>query len=71
VELQSGAASVIMDRISNLYSVSLLDCVGAEYRARKEENIIEYACSCIGDGVQVPGFTLSLYAVRPPEKSRL
>jgi len=49
----------------------LLDCVGAEYRARKEENIIEYACSCIGDGVQVPGFTLSLYAVRPPEKSRL
>jgi hypothetical protein len=37
VELQTGPASVIMDRISDLYRVSLSDCVGAEYRARKGE----------------------------------
>ena len=43
-----------MDRISNSYRVSLLESVGVESRARRSENVAEYACSCIGDGVQVP-----------------
>jgi len=34
VELQTGAVLVIMDRISNLYRVSLLDYVSAEYWPR-------------------------------------
>ena len=37
MELQTGPASVIMDRISDLYRVSLFECVGAENRARKGE----------------------------------
>jgi hypothetical protein len=35
VELQAGAAKERMDRIINLYMVTLLDCLGAEYRARR------------------------------------
>jgi len=42
-----------MDRICNLYMVTLLDCVNAESRARWGGNVTEYACSFIGDGVLV------------------
>jgi len=37
VELQTGAAKVRVDRIFNLYKVTFLDCVSAEYRARRKK----------------------------------
>jgi hypothetical protein len=37
VELQRGAAKVRLNRIINLYMVTLLDIVSAEYRARREK----------------------------------
>jgi len=42
-----------MDRINNLYRVSLLDCVSAESLARRVK-ITEYASGFTGDGV--PGY---------------
>ena len=40
-----------VDRIINLYMVTLLDCVSADVG----ENVTELACGFIGDGLQVPG----------------
>ena len=35
MELQTGAAYVRMDRMSDLWSINLLDCVSAESLARR------------------------------------
>ena len=37
MEMQIRAAKVRVDRIINLYKVTLLDCVSAEYRARRKK----------------------------------
>jgi hypothetical protein len=41
--------------MSNLYGVSLLDCVRGCIWGEEGENVTEYGDSFIGDGVQVPG----------------
>jgi hypothetical protein len=53
VEMQTGAAKVRIDRITNLYMVTLLERVSAEVEVG--ENVTELVCGFIGDGVQVPG----------------
>jgi hypothetical protein len=50
VVLQTGAACVRRDRISNLYSVNLEVCESVESRLKEREDVTKSTCGFVGNG---------------------